>query len=72
MKRLNSTPFKMVFVLLFVCHLPVMAARPSAFNSDLPVIYAVVAGTLLLIVEYRKVLEKLKYFTHKLIHKVKN
>lgn len=72
MKRLNSTPFKMVFVLQFVCHLPAMAARPSAFNSDLPVIYAVVAGTLLLIVEYRKVIEKLKYFTHKLMGKVKH
>ncbi len=71
MKYLKSTPYKMVFVFLFVCNLPLMAARPSAFNSYLPIIYGVVAGTLLLIVEFRKVFEKLKYFTHKLIGIVK-
>ncbi len=48
-----------------------MAARPSAFNSDLPVLYAAVAGLLFLIVEFRKLVNMLKNVTHKIINSAK-
>jgi len=49
-----------------------MAARPSAFNSDLPILYAAVAGLLFLIVEFRKLVNMLKNVTNKIINSAKS
>lgn len=71
MKFLNGTPYKIVFIFLFVCNLPAMASRSGAHHPDLLIIYLSTAGILLLIVEYKKIVEKVKYFIHKLIGIVK-
>ncbi len=68
MKPFKSTPYKIVLLLLFANNFPLFAARPSAFNSDLPILYAAIAGLLFLIVEFRKVLNVLKSFTYRIVN----
>jgi hypothetical protein len=71
MKSPKSLSYKLLLLLLLTCNIPLMAARPSAFNSDLPVLYAAVAGLLFLIVEFRKLVNMLKNVTHKIINSAK-
>ena len=72
MNSFKSTPYKLLLLLLLTCNISLMAARPSAFNSDLPILYAVVAGLLFLIVEFRKLVNMLKNVTYKIINSAKN
>ena len=43
MNLFKSTPYKILLFLLFANTLPLIAARPSAFNSEIPILYGVFA-----------------------------
>ncbi|MFY7731964.1 MAG: hypothetical protein ACOVSR_00680 [Bacteroidia bacterium] len=68
MNLFKSTPYKILLFLLFANTLPLIAARPSAFNSDLPILYRVVAGLLFLIVEFKKAFKIFKSLSLRIIN----